>query len=55
MRLPSLKALQAFEAAGRTGSFQLAAKELFVTPSAVSHHIKSLETALGTSLFERKY
>ena len=53
-RLPPLKALQAFEAAGRTGSFQAAASELFVTPSAVSHQIKSLESYLGTELFERK-
>jgi LysR family glycine cleavage system transcriptional activator len=53
-RLPPLKALQAFEAAGRTGSFQAAAKELYVTPSAVSHQVKSLESFLGTELFERK-
>lgn len=54
MSLPPLKALQAFEAAGRTGSFQAAASELFVTPSAVSHQIKSLEEFLGIALFERK-
>lgn len=53
-RIPPLKALQAFEAAGRTGSFQAAAKELFVTPSAVSHQVKSLEEYLGMPLFERK-
>ncbi|TCS43114.1 transcriptional regulator GcvA [Reinekea marinisedimentorum] len=52
--LPPLKALQAFEAAGRTGSFQAAAKELFVTPSAISHQIKSLEAFLGLPLFERR-
>ncbi len=46
--------MQAFEAAGRTGSFQAAANELFVTPSAVSHQVKSLESYLGTALFERK-
>jgi LysR family glycine cleavage system transcriptional activator len=52
--LPPLKALQAFEAAGRTGSFQAAAKELFVTPSAISHQIKALEAFLGLPLFERR-
>ena len=49
-----LKALQAFESAGRTGSFQRAAGELGVTPSAISHQIKSLEEYLGFELFERK-
>jgi len=53
-RLPSLKSIQAFEAAGRTGSFQTAARELNVTPSAVSHQIKSLEIFLGIRLFERR-
>jgi len=53
-RLPPLKALLSFEAAGRTGSFQAAAKELFVTPSAISHQVKSLEAFLGLPLFERK-
>jgi LysR family glycine cleavage system transcriptional activator len=53
-RVPPLKALQAFEAAGRTGSFQAAASELFVTPSAISHQVKSLEQFLGITLFERK-
>lgn len=54
MRLPPLKSIQAFEAAGRTGSFQRAAEELFVTPSAISHQVKSLEEFLGIQLFERK-
>lgn len=54
MRLPPLKALQAFEAAGRTESFQEAAQELNVTPSAISHQVKSLEEYLGIQLFERK-
>lgn len=54
MRLPPLKALQAFEAAGRTESFQEAARELNVTPSAISHQVKSLEEFLGVQLFERR-
>lgn len=54
MNLPPLKALRVFEAAGRLESFQAAAKELNVTPSAVSHQIKLLEEFLGIALFERK-
>jgi LysR family glycine cleavage system transcriptional activator len=48
-----LSLLRAFEAAGRTGSFRSAASELHLTPSAVSHAIRKLEQALGTSLFDR--
>ncbi|WP_223879087.1 transcriptional regulator GcvA [Chitinimonas arctica] len=53
-KLPSLPALRAFEAAARTGSVARAAEELFVTPGAVSHQIKSLEAQLGYSLFVRQ-
>ncbi len=49
----SLKAVQAFEAAARLSSFALAAEELFVTPSAVSHQIKFLEDQFGVQLFHR--
>lgn len=52
-RLPPLNALRLFEAAGRHLSFKLAAEELNVTPSAVSHGIKSLEDWLGVALFDR--
>jgi LysR family transcriptional regulator, glycine cleavage system transcriptional activator len=48
-----LSILRAFEAAGRTGSFRLAAAELGLTPSAVSHAIRKLEQTLGASLFTR--
>ncbi|OED43207.1 hypothetical protein AB833_04340 [Chromatiales bacterium (ex Bugula neritina AB1)] len=51
--LPPLNALRAFEASARHLSFTLAAKELFVTQTAVSHQIKSLEEYLGTQLFKR--
>jgi LysR family transcriptional regulator, glycine cleavage system transcriptional activator len=54
MQLPSLKALRAFEAAARTGSFLRAAAELHVTPSAVSHQVRGLEDELAASLFERR-
>jgi DNA-binding transcriptional LysR family regulator len=53
--LPSLDFLRGFEAAGRRLSFTLAAKELFVTQSALSRQIKALEDALGVALFERRH
>jgi len=52
-RLPPLNALRSFEAAARHGSFNQAAEELFVTPSAISHQIKSLEQFLDIKLFRR--
>ncbi|PVZ72408.1 LysR family transcriptional regulator [Pelagibaculum spongiae] len=52
-RLPSLHALQAFEVAASSGSFKIAAEKLAVTPTAVSHQIRSLEKQLGISLFIR--
>jgi LysR family transcriptional regulator, glycine cleavage system transcriptional activator len=52
-RLPPLRLLRLFEAAGRHKSFKLAAQELGVTPSAVSHGIHSLEKWLGVALFSR--
>ena len=45
--------LRAFESASRLGSFKAAARELSVTPTAISHQIKRLETHLGLALFER--
>ena len=50
---PPIKAVQAFEAAARLSSFALAAEELFVTPSAISHQIKFLEEQFGVKLFHR--
>lgn len=52
--LPSLVALRAFAAAARRQSFKLAAADLGVTPTAVSHQIKQLETEIGSSLFTRR-
>ena len=52
-RLPSLPSLRAFEAAARHLSFQGAAEELAVSPSAISHQIRALEADLGQSLFHR--
>jgi LysR family glycine cleavage system transcriptional activator len=53
LRRISIKAIQAFEAAARLGSFALAADELAVTPSAVSHQVRLLEEQLGILLFHR--
>ena len=52
--LASFSLLRAFEAAARTGSFQAAAAELRLTPSAVSHAVRKLERELGVVLFERE-
>ena len=52
-KLPSLHFLHVFDAAGRHESFKLAANELQITPSAVSHQIKALEEQLGFQLFLR--
>lgn len=51
--LPSLRSLKSFESAARHLSFKVAAEELNVTPSAVSHQIKNLEDELGFPLFKR--
>ena len=48
-----LGALRTFEAVARRGSFSVAAEELCVTQSAVSHQIKHLEDWLGAPLFDR--
>jgi LysR family glycine cleavage system transcriptional activator len=52
-RLPPLKSLQAFEAAGRHLSFTEAARELNVTPGAISQQIRLLEEFLEVTLFKR--
>ncbi|WP_437766825.1 transcriptional regulator GcvA [Sorangium sp. So ce281] len=51
--LPSLTALQAFEAAARHSSVTHAARELGVTQTAISHQIRALEDTLETALFRR--
>ena len=52
-KLPPLNAIRAFEAAARHLSFTVAANELNVTITAVSHQIRHLESVLGVKLFER--
>lgn len=51
--LPPLAALEAFEAAARLESFAKAAAELHLSPSAISHRIRTLEAHLGERLFQR--
>jgi LysR family glycine cleavage system transcriptional activator len=48
-----LPALSAFEAAARHQNFAHAAEELHLTASAVSHHVRKLESRLGVVLFQR--
>jgi len=50
-RLPSTQGLLAFEAVARLRSVNLAAEELSVTPSAVSHRIRQLESQLALKFF----
>jgi DNA-binding transcriptional LysR family regulator len=53
-KMPNYVLLRAFEAAARLESFTLAAKELHLTQSAISHQIKELEEYFGKPLFFRK-
>ncbi|MGH8073083.1 MAG: LysR family transcriptional regulator, partial [Lysobacter sp.] len=48
-----LPALAAFEAAARHQNFAHAGEELHLTASAVSHHVRKLESRLGVVLFRR--
>jgi DNA-binding transcriptional LysR family regulator len=51
--VPPIALLMAFDAVARRRSFALAAEELHLTASAVSHQVARLETHLGVRLFER--
>jgi LysR family transcriptional regulator, glycine cleavage system transcriptional activator len=53
-RPPPTRNLRVFCVAARHRSFKLAADELYLTPSAVSHQMKELEAALGVQLFVRR-
>ncbi|AUM01518.1 LysR family transcriptional regulator [Zoogloeaceae bacteirum Par-f-2] len=54
MRIPApLNALRTFEAVARHLSIKDAAQELAVTPSAVSHQLRTLEDILGVELLRR--
>lgn len=51
--LPPVTTLQAFEAVARRRSFAVAAAELHLTASAISHQVARLEADLGVRLFDR--
>jgi LysR family glycine cleavage system transcriptional activator len=50
---PPLEALRVLAACVRHGSFSRAAAELHITPAAVSHRVRRLETQIGVRLFRR--
>jgi len=54
-RMPSLDLLKGFESAARHLSFTRAAEELYLTQSALSRQIQTLEEQLGMPLFERRH
>ncbi|RYD31294.1 MAG: LysR family transcriptional regulator, partial [Verrucomicrobiaceae bacterium] len=51
--VPDLRQLRAFVAVVEEGSFTLAARRLFVTQSAVSHSLRTLEEQLSCKLLDR--
>jgi LysR family transcriptional regulator, glycine cleavage system transcriptional activator len=53
--LPPLGTLRTFEAVARHLSFTMAATDLALTQSAVSHQIRALEDHLGARLFQRRH
>jgi LysR family transcriptional regulator, glycine cleavage system transcriptional activator len=53
-RIPNFVLLRAFEAAARLQSFTLAAEELHLTQSAISHQVKELEDYFRRPLFFRR-
>ena len=53
--LPPLDLLRGFEASARHLSFTKAAEELFLTQSAISRQVQTLEESLGVPLFQRRH
>jgi len=51
--IPPLTALLAFERAASQLSFRRAARDLALSPSAISHQIRGLEAQFGVKLFVR--
>ena len=52
-KLPPFAALRAFDAAAKHDNFKVAAEDISLSPSAISHQIRSLEEYLGFQLFIR--
>ncbi|MEP3329305.1 LysR family transcriptional regulator [Sedimentitalea sp.] len=53
-KLPPFAAVRAFEAEARHLSYTMVADKLCLSPSAISHQVRSLEEYLETKLFERR-
>lgn len=53
MSILPVSSLQTFEAVARNRSFRVAAEELSISASAVSHAIRKLEDLIGSAVFER--
>jgi LysR family glycine cleavage system transcriptional activator len=53
--LPGLNALAVFECAAGHENLTLAARDLSITQSAVSRHVRQLEAETGLQLFERRH
>ena len=51
--VPDFRQVKAFVAVAEKGSFTLAAKEIYLTQSAVSHSIRALEEQLDCKLLDR--
>ncbi len=51
--VPDFRQVKAFVAVAEKGSFTLAAKEIYLTQSAVSHSIRALEEQLSCKLLDR--
>jgi DNA-binding transcriptional LysR family regulator len=51
--VPDLRQLRAFVAVAEEGSFTLAARRIYVTQSAVSHSLRTLEEQLNCKLLDR--
>jgi len=49
----SLRDLALVQAVAREGSFNSAARAMYISPSGLSHQVQKVEQALGTPLFER--
>ena len=54
-RLPPFAAIRAFEVVARSGNLRVAAQELHLSVSALSHQLKSLENYVGIPLFLRNH
>ncbi len=54
IKSPNHVALRAFEAVLRLGGLSAAARDMGVTPAAISHRLRDLEAAAGTALLRRE-